>query len=129
MQTSPQRGTSTAILVVDDDALITLNIVDHLTDIGYRVFEAYSGREALAILEAHPEIGALITDYSMPLMTGVELAEKARVMRPCLKVLLATGYADLPEGIACEFMRIEKPFREDELTAKLDELLAHKTAE
>ncbi len=129
MQITPQRGSGITILVVDDDALITLNMVDHLTELGYIVLEAYSGREALALIEKHAEIAALITDYSMPLMTGVELAEQARRLRPCLPVLLSTGYADLPEGIACELPRIEKPFREDELTAKLNEILALSAAE
>lgn len=129
MQTSPERDSGITILVVDDDALITLNMVDHLTELGHVVLEAYSAREALGVIEKHPEIAALITDYAMPLMTGVELAEAARRLRPHLPVLLSTGYADLPEGIACELPRIEKPFREDELTAKLNELLALSAAE
>lgn len=128
MQTSPNRGSGTTILVVDDDALITLNMVDHLTDLGHIVLEAYSGRDALALLEKHPEIAALITDYSMPLMNGVELAEKARLLRPDLPVLLSTGYAELPEGLACTFPRIEKPFREDELAEKVNALLSVATA-
>ncbi len=124
MQTSPIRGHGTTILVVDDDALITLNMVDQLIELGYAVLEAYSGRDALELLRRHPEITAMITDYSMPVMSGVELAEAARALRPDLPILLSTGYAELPEGIASALPRLEKPFREEQLTAKLDDLLA-----
>lgn len=123
VQTGRNTGFSATILVVDDDALITLNMADHLRALGHVVLEAYSGRDALALLRSHSEIAALITDYSMPLMNGVELAEQARLLRPDLPVLLSTGYAELPQGIACTLPRLEKPFREDELAEKVDALL------
>ncbi|KKB08051.1 response regulator [Devosia chinhatensis] len=121
---SPQQGLGATILVVDDDALITLNMVDQLADLGHTALEAYSGREALAILQQRSDIAMLITDYSMPGMSGVELAEAALALHPDLAVLLATGYAELPDGNGCALPRIEKPFREDELRAKIEELLA-----
>ncbi len=124
MQTSLTGGPGTTILVVDDDALIALNVADQLVELGYTALEAYSGREALSLLGKHPEIRAIVTDYSMPLMTGVELAEAALAMRPDLLVLLTTGYADLPEGIACTLPRLEKPFSEDQLAAKIAELFS-----
>jgi len=111
-------------LVVDDDALITLNMVDQLSDLGHNTLEAYSGREALAILRSRSDIAMLISDFSMPGMNGVELAEAARALHPDLVVLLTTGYAELPDGIACTLPRLEKPFREDELRAKIEQLLA-----
>lgn len=123
MQTTPQRGPGTAILVVDDDALITLNAADVLGDLGHTVFEAFSGPQALQILQDNPDVGILITDYAMPGMTGLELAGQARSLRPDLLVLLTTGYADLPEG-GHGYMRLEKPYREDELAGRLAELLA-----
>ncbi|MBE7734056.1 response regulator [Devosia faecipullorum] len=124
VQTGPNKGSAATILVVDDDALITLNMVDHLTELGHIVLEAYSGRDALTLLENHPEIAALITDYSMPMMNGVELAEQACRLRPGLPVLLSTGYAELPQGIANTLPRIEKPFREEELAEKVGALLS-----
>lgn len=123
MTQDPQRGVKAIILVVDDDALITLNTVDQLTELGHTVFEAYSGREALQVLQAHPEIDALITDYSMPLMNGVQLAEAARQLRPGLPVLLATGYAELPEGGSVDLPRLEKPFRDEDLAERIAALL------
>jgi CheY-like chemotaxis protein len=120
---SPTQGRSATILVVDDDALITLNIVDQLSDLGYTALEAFSGRDALTILKARSDVEVLVTDFSMPGMSGVELAEAALALYPNLIVLLTTGYAELPEGIACTLPRLEKPFREDELRAKIEELL------
>ena len=117
------RGPGTTILVVDDDALITLNIVDVLSEQGHTALEAFSGHEALALIERHPDIGALITDFSMPGMSGVELAEAVRALRPGLPVLLTSGYAELPEGSDGAYPRLEKPFREEDLIARIGELL------
>lgn len=112
------------ILVVDDDALITLNTVDVLADLGHTALEAFSGREALAILEQRPDVAMLLTDYSMPDMNGVELVSAARELRPGLKVLLATGYTELPGQHALDVPRLEKPYQQDELGRMVAELLA-----
>lgn len=112
------------ILVVDDDALITLNTVDVLADLGHTALEAYSGREALAILEQRPDVAMLLTDYSMPDMNGVELVSAARQLRPDLKVLLATGYTELPGQFRLDVPRLEKPYQQDELGRMVAELLS-----
>jgi CheY-like chemotaxis protein len=124
VQMTPLRGAGTTILVVDDDALITLNTADILSEYGHTAIEAYSGPEALSLMEAHPHIDAIVTDYAMPGMTGIELAEAARRLKPGLPVLLTTGYAELPDDLAQTFARLEKPYREDQLIACLTELLA-----
>lgn len=124
MQITPMRGPGTTILVVDDDALITLNTVDVLKERGHNALEAFSGLEALTLIEKHPDIGVLITDYAMPGMTGLELAEAARALRPGIPVLLTTGYSDVPEGQSFDYPWLEKPFREEDLTVRLAELLA-----
>jgi CheY-like chemotaxis protein len=124
VQSTPVRGTSTTILVVDDDALITLNTADILNDLGHTALEAFSGQEALELIHTRPEIGALITDYGMPGMSGLELAQAARALRPDLPILLATGYAELPDGEQWDFPRLEKPFREDEFVRLVDDLLS-----
>lgn len=124
MQITPMRGPGTTILVVDDDALITLNTVDVLKERGHHALEAFSGAEALSLIDKHPDIGALITDYAMPGMNGVELAEAVRALRPGLPVLLTTGYSELPEGERLDYPWLEKPFREEDLTVRLAELLA-----
>ncbi|MET3899029.1 PAS domain S-box-containing protein [Devosia sp. UYZn731] len=111
------------ILVVDDDALINMNTVDMVEDLGHTVLEAYSGKQALEILGSGKRIDALITDYAMPGMTGVELANKARELYPELPILLATGYADLPSGTTTDLPRLSKPYQQAELAAHLSRLL------
>jgi DNA-binding NtrC family response regulator len=124
VQITPLRGPGTTILVVDDDALITLNTADILNEQGHTALEAFCAAEALSLIEQHPHIGALVTDYAMPGMNGVELAEAARRLRPGLPVLLTTGYLDLPEGVALAYPCLEKPFREDQLLACLSDMLS-----
>ncbi|WP_157955596.1 MULTISPECIES: response regulator [Devosia] len=124
MQTSPAKGSGATILVVDDDALITLNTVDVLTDMGHTALEAFSGAQALALMQSRTDIAAIITDYAMPGMTGIELAHAARQLRPGLPILLATGYDEVPDAAGHDFVQLKKPFREAELSGRLAEVLA-----
>ena len=119
--TSPPAST---ILVVDDDALINMSTVDMVEDLGHTALEAYSGKQALEILASGRQIDLLITDYAMPGMTGVELAEQARLLAPNLPVLLATGYADLPSGTTTDLPRLAKPYQQAELASQLGQLLS-----
>jgi len=116
------------VLVVDDDALINMNTVDMLEDLGHEVLGAYSGEEALKILGSGQQIDILVTDYAMPGMTGVELAGKARDVRPGLPILLATGYADLPSGTTTDLPRLAKPYRQADLANQVAQLLAGATS-
>jgi PAS domain S-box-containing protein len=115
---------ASVILVVDDDALINMNTVDMVQDLGHTVIEAYSGKEALAILDSGKQIDVLITDYAMPGMTGVELADRARALHPGLPILLATGYADLPSGTTTDLPRLAKPYQQSDLATQISRLLA-----
>ncbi len=112
------------VLVVDDDALIAMSTVDMLVDLGHTVVEANSGIEALEILRSGQVVDLLLTDYAMPGMTGVELARAAHGMVPDLPVLLATGYADLPEGIVADLPRLAKPYTQHQLAAATAKLLS-----
>jgi CheY-like chemotaxis protein len=111
------------ILVVDDDALITMNTVDLLAELGHDALEAYSGADALKLLAERNDISMMMTDFSMPGMSGTELAEAARAMRPALPVLLVTGYAELPHNEQCDIPRLEKPYRLEELDVMINKLL------
>ncbi|WP_452006679.1 ATP-binding protein [Azospirillum largimobile] len=112
------------VLVVDDDALIAMSTVDMLADLGHTVLEASSGTEALELLRSGQAVDLMLTDYAMPGMTGVELARAARAMAPDLPVLLATGYADLPEGVVADLPRLAKPYTQNQLAVATAKLLA-----
>jgi PAS domain S-box-containing protein len=122
---TPRSGTSTAkrVLVVDDDFLVLLNTVTMAEDLGHTVFEATSGEEALAILEREP-IDLLITDYAMPRMSGGQLAKLARERNSGLKVVVATGYAEMPAEYKGQFERLGKPFSEHDLRSAIERATA-----
>ncbi|KAB1088131.1 PAS domain S-box protein [Neorhizobium galegae] len=113
------------ILAVDDDALVLMNTTLMLEDLGHTVIEAYSGTDALKELRsgAH-DIDLVITDHSMPRMTGSELAAVIREERPGLPVVLATGYAELPTGGDNRLPRLPKPFSQNQLEEIIATVLA-----
>jgi CheY-like chemotaxis protein len=84
----------TSILVVDDDPDVRDLSAVFLRELGYTVIEAPSGKAALAELHSHPEIVLLFTDIVMPEVDGVLLAERARALRPDIRVVYATGFAE-----------------------------------
>jgi PAS domain S-box-containing protein len=111
------------ILVVDDDALILMSTVSMLDDLGHTAIEAGSGTAALDILKSGQAVDLLLTDYAMPGMTGLDLARSAQELRPNLKILLATGYAELPEGSVLHIPRLAKPYTQDQLASSVGALL------
>jgi len=104
---------------VDDDSLVLMTTVLMLEDLGHRVLEASSGSQALALLEAGPLPDVVITDHAMPHMTGAELADRIACSYPGLKVILATGYAELPQGVKVSVPRLSKPFTQRQLNGVL----------
>ncbi|WP_075293379.1 hybrid sensor histidine kinase/response regulator [Pararhizobium arenae] len=98
------------IMAVDDDALVLMNSVAMLEDLGHDVVEAASGSQALQVLELGEAIDLIITDQAMPGMTGVQLAEAVRERHPAMPIVLATGYAELPPGADTKMVRLAKPF-------------------
>jgi signal transduction histidine kinase/CheY-like chemotaxis protein len=114
---------SAVILFVDDDPLIAMSTTEMLEDLGHRVIGVNSGLHALDILKSGQRIDLMMTDHVMPGMTGVELARASREMRPTLPILLATGYAELPDGAQLDLPRLAKPYHQDQLRDRLDQLL------
>jgi signal transduction histidine kinase len=111
------------IMLVDDDALIAMSSVDMLEDLGHEVVEANSGKQALDLLGKLEPIDLLITDFAMPGMTGAQLIEAVRSKFPELPILLATGYAELPNGKLNDVPRISKPYTQPQLASEVARLL------
>jgi len=103
------------ILAVDDDAMVLMNTVAMLEDLGHTVFEAYSGKEALEILRSEDSIDLVVTDQAMPKMTGTELAKAIKGEWPDIPVLLATGYADRVRGDDIGLPKLTKPYLQRDL--------------
>jgi CheY-like chemotaxis protein len=121
---APKANRSAVILFVDDDPLIAMSTTEMLEDLGHRVIGASSGPHALDIIRSGQPIDLMMTDHVMPGMTGIELAAASRQMRPSLPILLATGYAELPEGAQLDLPRLAKPYHQDQLRDRLDQLLS-----
>ncbi|MBY5786197.1 hybrid sensor histidine kinase/response regulator [Rhizobium leguminosarum] len=103
------------IVAVDDDGLVLMNTTLMLEDLGHTVFEAMAGPEALDILRKH-QVDLVICDHAMPRMTGAQLAEAIRSEWPEMPIILATGYAEIPEGAGiANLPRLGKPFSQAQL--------------
>ncbi|MBS7536677.1 response regulator [Ancylobacter sonchi] len=126
---SPRREDgSRRVLVVDDDPLVLSTTAAMIEDLGYRVVEASSGGEALALLAEGESFDVVLTDQAMPGMTGLQLAAAISERFPSFPVILGTGYAELPEGAESQLRRLAKPFGQDALDRVLSEVL-HRPAD
>ncbi len=121
-------GIATILLVEDESGLRRL-MSKVLEKQGYRVLEAKDGEEALSICQENlAHIDLVVTDYAMPRMTGLKLKEKIVALKPSMKFLLISGYA---EGVAEDNLQqvlnggdfLEKPFLPEELARKVREML------
>ena len=115
-----QQVAHSTILIVDDDPLIAMSTAAMVEDLGHTVIEAYSGAEALEILGGGTTVDLMITDFSMPKMTGAELIVAVRAIRPKLPIILASGYAELPGGVDLQVQRLNKPYDEKQLSEQID---------
>ncbi len=107
------------VLAVDDDALVLMNTTLMLEDLGHTVIEAFNGQQALDFLHENSGIDLVLTDHSMPKMTGAELATRINETWPALPVLLATGYAELPSAEGNHWPILTKPFSQEKLQSAI----------
>jgi two-component system cell cycle sensor histidine kinase/response regulator CckA len=111
------------ILVVDDNTAVREVISRLLRSQGYRVIAASGGAEALVICGRRPKepIDLVLTDITMPQMSGVEFGLRLCTLRPGLKVLYMSGYAaSLRNGVPL----LQKPVSPEELAAHIQKALA-----
>jgi two-component system cell cycle sensor histidine kinase/response regulator CckA len=123
---APPRGTET-LLVVEDEEFIREGICEFLRSLGYTVFAASSGRQALLIASEQEQIDLLLTDVVMPQMSGRELSQMLVSLRPGLKTIHMSGYTDdavLRYGInELHTAFLQKPFGLGALARKVRETL------
>jgi PAS domain S-box-containing protein len=111
------------ILLVDDDALVSMNTADMLMDLGHSVSEASSALDALRRLKSEDPFDAVVTDYAMPGMNGLELAMEIKQLNSKLPIILATGYAELPPDAPLVFPRLGKPYTQEDLAKVLESVV------
>ena len=125
----PPGGGHGRILVVDDEESIRVLSVKFLEEAGYEVTACANGDEAWRLLrDGGGDFDLLITDLTMPVMTGVELAAKAMRLRPDLPVILCTGFSEQLDGRQAREMGVRaylhKPLTSKELLATVHRVLA-----
>lgn len=130
MQT-PGNTASETILIVEDEAGIRRLVREILEMGGYRVLEAASGAEALAVAAAcGGDISLLITDLQMPEMGGREVSRRLSLLRPHMRTLFVSGYTEDEvlrtevEDSVCAFL--QKPFTVPKLLQQV-KLLSRQT--
>jgi len=121
-------GEGDVVLVIDDEPSIRMLVADVLTDAGYSVIEASDGQAGLRVLQSTGRIDFLITDVGLPGgINGRQVADAARTLRPGLRVLFITGYAEnalVGNGQLEKGMHVlAKPFEVERLATKIHELI------
>ena len=117
--------TKIAVLVVEDEVLIRMDIADQLRERGFEVLEASTADEAIEILENNDAIRVLFTDIDMPgSMDGLKLSSAVRDRWPPIKIVVTSGHrlvdiTDLPDGSVF----YAKPYDHHVITAAMHELM------
>jgi PAS domain S-box-containing protein len=117
------------VLVIDDEPLVRMLVVDALEELGYTAIEAGDGPSGMKTIQSDARIDLLITDVGLPNgMNGRQVADAARQLRPGLKVLFITGYAEnavLNHGHLEHGMQVvTKPFDMAELTRRIRNIIS-----
>jgi two-component system, response regulator PdtaR len=115
------------VLIVEDDLLLRLDAAQIIEDAEFEVIGASNADEAIAILEARPDVSVLFTDIQMPgSMDGLKLAAAVKGRWPPIKIIATSGLVDVrPDDLPEGGRFIPKPYNPSQLTATLRELAAH----
>ncbi len=110
-----------AVLVCEDEELVRINTCEGLEQSGLKVLEAADATEALALLDAHPEIQVLVTDVKMPgWMSGIDLARLVEKKWPEISILVTSAYYTADEtGLPENMTLYPKPFSPEALAREV----------
>lgn len=128
----PEGSAREVILVVEDEDGVRDLAVEALRDLRYTVIHAEGAKDALQMLDTHPEIALLFTDVVMPEVNGRELAEAVHQRRPDLPVLFTTGYtrnAIVHNGLVdADVQLLAKPYTLEQLALKVRQAMVREAA-
>lgn len=127
------EGDGSEILVVDDVPMLALHMSELVKEHGYEAFMVTDSTEALEIFREDPDrFSMLITDQTMPKMTGAELISELREIRPELPVIMCSGYSDkidLRKASELNIFYISKPVDVRKLLLKIPDLLSENSSD
>ena len=129
---APRSAAGETVLVVDDEPTVRMLVTEVLEDLGYSALEAVDGPTGVKLLQSPARIDLLVTDVGLPGgMNGRQLAEAGRALRPELKILFITGYAEnavLNHGHLEPGMQVlTKPFAMEALASRIKSLFDEET--
>lgn len=122
------RGRGETVLLVDDEPAVRMLVAEALEEAGYTVIQAANGLAAMAVVESDTALNMLVTDVGLPEgLNGRQVADAARAMRPGLRVLFITGYAEKVvfggDGLDHDMQILTKPFAMDDLAARVKAMM------
>ncbi|WP_375454396.1 ATP-binding protein [uncultured Methylobacterium sp.] len=125
---APRAEQGQTVLVVDDEPSVRMLVTEVLEDLGYTAIEAVDGSGALKVLQSNVRLDLLVTDVGLPGgMNGRQVADAGRAVRPGLRVLFITGYAEnaaLGNGYLDPGMQVvTKPFAMETLARRIKDLI------
>jgi CheY-like chemotaxis protein len=125
MSQMSKRQAGPAVLVVEDEALIRLDIVDCLEEAGYAVEEAANAAQAILILESRTNIRLVFTDVDMPgSMDGLKLAAYVRDRWPPIKIIVTSGHVSVkPDQIPTGGRFFSKPYDRPEIAEAIRDMI------
>jgi CheY-like chemotaxis protein len=109
-------------LVIDNDLIVLMGTVAMMRELGYTVRSTVLVHDAIAAFDAADPPDILVTDYSMPEMTGVNLAREVTTLKPLTHVLLVTGHNHINDDMPDGWQVLTKPFSSAALRHALDQL-------
>ena len=121
-----QKNKLHKVLVVDDSMIFRKQMNGFLENLFYNVYTVAHGEEALGMLEAHPDISLMITDYNMPVMNGLELVHEVRKEKSKNDLCIIAISGNNDEEINALFLKhgandyIKKPFSKEEFSCRVN---------
>ena len=118
------------VLIVDDEVQFVEAMVERLTIRDFQVASAFSGPQALALLEKEPDIEVVVLDLKMPGMDGLEILKAIKIEHPFVQVIMLTGYSTIETVTAAmelgAFDYLLKPYDMEKMVSLINEAAARK---